>query len=366
MKKLNNSLYIGVMSGTSLDGVDVVLCEIDKSTCELKAFLEYPFDEALKKYILGVISQTTTLLQIGEINQRLGLLFSDAINALIKENLIDIHSIKAIGLHGQTLWHEPSGRHPFSMQLGDANIVAVETGIDVVCDFRSKDIALGGQGAPFAPAFHDFIFKGINKKTVVLNIGGMANITLIGDKLLGYDTGCGNVLLDMWIMKNQNTPYDRDGSWAKSAEVNSALLDKFLDEPYFSQNYPKSTGRELFNQEWLNDKLKGFDILTCDVQATLLELSVRTIVDEVKKHDVELTLVCGGGVKNEYMMDRLAEELNHIEVSSTDSYSVSSDYMEAMAFAWLAYKRVNRERVELKDVTGASKNAILGGLYAGN
>ncbi len=354
------------MSGTSLDGVDVVLCEIDKSTCRLLASHEHLFIPAVREEIMYVISQDVTLAKIGELNHRLGLLFAKAINTLIDAESLDIKSVTAIGLHGQTLWHEPNGEFPFSMQLGDASIVAVKTGIDVVCDFRSKDVALGGQGAPFAPAFHQFVFQAIKKNTCILNIGGMANITVLGESFLGYDTGPGNVLMDLWISQHQNISYDKDGAWAQSGTINKVLLERFLKEPYFSQNPPKSTGRECFNEVWLRDRLNNLHVDSKDVQATLLELTALTIVDEVKKFNIELLLVCGGGVKNVFLMQRLSEELQETEVSSTDAYGTNSEFMEAMAFSWLAHKRVNNEMVNLKDATGAGRNAILGGVYASN
>ncbi len=360
------NLYIGVMSGTSLDGVDVVLCEVDKLTCRLVESYEHTFDNDLKEEILHVISQEISLRQIGKLNHRLGLLFADAINALLSRCKIDKNSVIAIGLHGQTLWHEPDGKFPFSMQLGDANVVAVKTGIDVVSDFRSKDVALGGQGAPFSPAFHHYLFHNPLKTTCILNIGGMANITILGKKFLGYDTGPGNVLLDFWVSKHKAVAYDNSGEYAASGVVNQALLESFLKEPFFSQSAPKSTGRERFNAAWLQDKLHNKHLKPEDVQATLLELTVRTIVDEVKKFNIELLLVCGGGVKNGFLMQCLSKELPESEVTSTDAYGASSEFMEAMAFAWLAYKRVNRETVDLKEVTGASQNAILGGVYASN
>ncbi|RLA57488.1 MAG: anhydro-N-acetylmuramic acid kinase, partial [Epsilonproteobacteria bacterium] len=250
---MNKELYIGIMSGTSLDGVDVVLCEIDDITCRLVDSLEYPMSLELKTDILNMIEDKSTLAQVGQIDHSLGILFTQAVGALLIRDNIDISSITAIGLHGQTLWHQPEDG--FTMQLGDPNILAAKTGISVVSDFRRKDVALGGQGAPFAPAFHEFIFGNINNSISIVNIGGMANITVLGEKLIGYDTGCGNVLLDMWIAKHNNVSYDKDGEWARSGKVNYTLLDVMMDDPYFSLPYPKSTGREKFNEAWLQNLL---------------------------------------------------------------------------------------------------------------
>jgi anhydro-N-acetylmuramic acid kinase len=361
--------YIGIMSGTSLDGVDVVLCEIDAQSCTLLHSLEYPIPQELKNDILAMINEKTTLEEVGQIDHRLGLLFTQAVGALLIRENIDATTVTAIGSHGQTLWHEPSGAYPFSMQLSDANIIAAKTGIPVVADFRGKDVALGGQGAPFAPAFHEFIFKNINASVSVVNIGGMANITVLpqsdNDRLIGYDTGCGNVLLDMWIQKHQNVTYDKDGAWAKSGKVDYTLLDAMMADDYFLQPYPKSTGREKFNEAWLDEMLTRRGSAVCsrvleeDVQRTLVELTALSISNEVLKFNSDVTLLCGGGAKNSFLVERIKALMPNVEVAIAQN----ADYIEAMTFAWLAYKRVHNEKVNLKDVTGASNNTILGGLY---
>jgi len=207
--------YIGIMSGTSLDGIDVVLCEIDADSCELSSSLVYPMPLELKADILTMIESKSTLEDVGILDHRLGVLFTQAVGALLIRENIDASSITAIGSHGQTLWHQPQGEYGFSMQLGDPNILTAKTGIAVVADFRRKDVALGGQGAPFAPAFHEFIFDNIKPSVSVVNIGGMANITVIDEKLIGYDTGCGNVLLDLWVSEHEGRTYDQGGEWAR-------------------------------------------------------------------------------------------------------------------------------------------------------
>ncbi len=356
------SYYIGIMSGTSFDAIDVALCSIDKNSCKLIKGIEYPFDSGLKLEILEIIkAEQTSLMQIAKIDLKLGELFSKAVNKLLDSVDINPKEIVAIGSHGQTLWHDPSQQ--ITMQLGDPSIITSQTKIKVVADFRRKDIALGGQGAPLAPAFHQFLFTDLKEKTAVVNIGGMANITIIDKPLLGYDTGCGNVLMDIWIAKHKNKAYDRDGEWAKQGQVNYKLLKKMLNDSYFHQAYPKSTGREKFNLAWIEKYLEDITITNIDIQATLLELTAKTIADEVILHQRELVLLCGGGVKNRALVQRLRELLSPYKVETTDSYGVSSDYMEAMAFAWLAYKRINREVVNLKDVTGARENGVLGGVY---
>ena len=355
--------YIGVMSGTSLDGVDVTLCSIDESNCKLIHSLEFSFESSLKEEILSIINSTTTIENIGIIDNKLGVLFAQSVNALLQKYNIKSENIKAIGLHGQTLWHRPQGENRFSIQLGCPNVVSAKTNIQVVSDFRAMDMANGGQGAPFAPAFHQFVFSGLDKKVAVLNIGGMANITILGSTLSGWDTGCGNVLLDMWISKCKNLSYDKNGLFAKSGEVNKELLDFMLNDSYFKKLPPKSTGREYFNETWLANHLPVFQTISDeDIQATLLELTALSIANDVEKTDRELLIICGGGANNIFLMQRL-EKLSQMEVRTSDDFGVSSDFMESMAFAWLAYKRVHRELVKLSSVTGAKKDSILGGMY---
>ncbi len=359
--------YIGIMSGTSLDGVDVVLCEIDDASCILLESIEFPFPSELKSELLSMIAGQCTLEEVGRADHSLGLLFTEAVASLLVSHSIDAATVRAIGLHGQTLWHAPHGSHPFTMQLGDPNILTAKTGISVVTDFRRKDVAQGGQGAPFAPAFHEFIFCNINASISVVNIGGMANITILGDTLIGYDTGCGNVLMDMWISKHKNLPYDKDGEWARSAEVDYALLDVMMSDAYFSLAHPKSTGREKFNEGWVDDCIANVRAKNdshiprpTDVQRTLLELTALSISNEVLKFNTDVVLLCGGGAKNSFLVERIKALMPNVEVAIAQN----ADQIEAMTFAWLAYKRIHKEKVNLKDVTGASDNTILGGVYA--
>ncbi len=356
--------YIGIMSGTSLDGIDIALCQIDNRSCKLEASITILFEQDLKDKILSIINGVTTVQEIGEIDCRLAIEFAKGVDLLLKQVGLSSKDIEAIGSHGQTIWHNPKGEYPFSMQLGNPSLLAVKTDITVVADFRAKDIALGGEGAPFAPAFHYEMFGNIQNCAVV-NIGGMANITILSSPIIGYDTGCGNVLMDMWIKDILNKQYDKDGVWAKSGNIHKPLLTKLLSDSYFSLSYPKSTGREYFNKEFLRKYLEPFDkIADEDIQATLLALTVYSIANEIKKFNIKRVLVCGGGAKNQYLMDSLQSELDGIVVDTTDSYGVNGDDIEAMIFAWLAYKRLRNENINLKTVTGAKKNTILGGIYA--
>jgi len=358
--------YIGIMSGTSLDGVDVVLCEVDDEVCILEFSSYLSFDLELKNEILDIINGTTTIKAIGVLDYKLACFFAKAVNELLEQSDYKAEDIVAIGSHGQTLWHEPNGASPFSLQLANASVLAVETGIDVVSDFRSKDVALGGQGAPLAPAFHNFLFSHL-EECAVLNIGGMANISVLGSELLGYDTGCGNVLMDLWINNHKGLPYDQNGAWAKSGKINQKLLSHLLEDEYFLLNFPKSTGREYFNKEFLIKYLEPFaKICSEDVQATLLALTVNSIANEIKKFNIKELLVCGGGVRNLFLMQELEKALPDVLVHSTEKYGVDADNMEAMIFAWLAHKRLQLEVVELKSVTAAKNNTILGAIYAAN
>ena len=351
------------MSGTSLDGVDVALCEITATQCKLLHYEEYPFVSSLKTKILRIIHSSTTLKEIGVLNQELGSLFADAVCKFLKSKNITASTIEAIGLHGQTLWHEPHGEFAFSMQLGCPNSLASKTNIKTVTDFRQMDIANGGEGAPFAPAFHQFIFAS-DKKRAIINIGGMANITLLGDTLKGWDSGCGNVLLDIWMSKTQNTPYDKNGRFSKSGEINQVLLDAMTNDAYFKKEPPKSTGREYFNEDWLNKHLKALkkQISLKDVARTLLELTALSIANDVKDKNLQELIICGGGSKNTFLMQRL-QELSGVKSISSDTFGLSADALEAMAFSWFAYKRVNQEPVNLCSVTGAKKASLLGGIY---
>ena len=346
------------MSGTSLDGVDVVCCEIDRETCTLLYAKEYAFPLDLKAKILGAIDSHSSLKNLGEIDHALGIVFAHCVLDFLKIFSLNHREIRAIGLHGQTLWHNPQGAFPFSMQGGDANILTALSGIEVIADFRRKDIALGGQGAPFAPAFHAFLFGSLSQNIALVNIGGMANISVLGAKLIGYDTGCGNVLLDLWIAQHLQQSYDKDGKWAREGTLNQVLLKAFLADSYFTKPYPKSTGRERFNRHWLASfALEKYR--PQDVQATLLELTAQSIALEVKHFALDKLLLCGGGAKNTFLCERLADLLPLLCIE----IAPFADEMEAMTFAWLAYKRIHKEPVHLKEVTGARENTILGASY---
>ncbi|MGG4607639.1 anhydro-N-acetylmuramic acid kinase [Providencia sp. Me31A] len=368
---IKSGRYIGVMSGTSLDGVDVVLAAISDKFVAEQSSLSATFPIELKKRILDICQgQSTTLSEIGKIDRELGSLYADAINQLLKQVGLTAEDIIAIGCHGQTVWHEPDSEQPFTMQLGDNNRIAALTGITTVGDFRRRDMAYGGQGAPLVPAFHLAVLGHPTEKRIVLNIGGIANITALlpGAYVKGYDTGPGNMLMDTWTWRNKQKAFDENGEWASCGQVDNGLLNAMLADPYFRRSSPKSTGREYFNMQWLEQHLTHFPAVSArDVQATLCELTAASIAEQVMLcGGCERLIVCGGGAKNHFLMQRLAALLPGIEVAASDKYGLSGDDMEALAFAWLAARSVAGLSGNLASVTGATQETVLGAIYPKN
>ncbi|MBW7984375.1 anhydro-N-acetylmuramic acid kinase [Enterobacillus tribolii] len=368
---MRSGRYVGVMSGTSLDGIDVVLAAIDENMVAQQGRYSHPLPLDVKRDVLAMCQgQQTTLAQVGELDRRLGSLYAEAICRLLKQCGLMPRDIAAIGCHGQTVWHQPEGAQPFTLQLGDNNRVAALTGITTVGDFRRRDMAYGGQGAPLVPAFHHALLAHPTERRMVLNIGGIANLSLLlpGVPVRGFDTGPGNMLLDAWVWRNKGEPYDKDAGWAKQGNVSQPLLQQMLAESYFARPAPKSTGRELFNLGWLEQQLRRLPGLRAeDVQATLAELTAVSIADQVLlAGGCERLLVCGGGARNPLIMARLSALLPGTEVCVTDNYGVSGDDMEALAFAWLAYRTISGLPGNLPSVTGASRETILGAIYPAN
>lgn len=368
---MKSGRYIGVMSGTSLDGVDVVLAAMDDNMVAQQASLSYPIPIALKEAILAICQgQQLTLSQYGQLDTRLGHLFADAVLALMAQENLKASDVIAIGCHGQTVWHEPDGEAPHTLQIGDNNIIAARTGVTVVGDFRRRDIALGGQGAPLVPAFHHALLADPQERRIVLNIGGIANLSMLcpGLPVKGHDTGPGNMLMDAWIWRQCGKPYDKDAEWASSGKVILPLLQEMLSDPWFALPAPKSTGREYFNYGWLERQLaKHPGLAAKDVMATLTELTAVTISEQVLlSGGCERLLVCGGGSRNPLLMARLAGLLPGTEVSTTDEAGVSGDDMEGLAFAWLAWRTLNGLPGNLPSVTGASEPTVLGAVFPAN
>jgi anhydro-N-acetylmuramic acid kinase len=366
-----NELFIGLMSGTSLDAIDVALVRFtDKParTAELIATHEHPFPAKIRSELQALIEspQAIDLDQLGLLDRKLGLLYAQAVDALLQESATDAKSIAAIGNHGQTIRHRPDASPPFTMQIGDAATIANTSGITTIADFRSADIALGGQGAPLAPAFHQWAFAKNECTGFAVNIGGLANITVMrpGAPLIGFDTGPGNTLLDAWCRAHQDKAYDEDGHWAASGQVNADLLKTLLADPYFSRPAPKSTGREYFNEHWLTNMLgKTVTTDSADVQATLAELTAQTIAVAIKKYaDSGDIWLCGGGALNSDLITRIKAHLPLFEVATTATLGIPPAWVEAVAFAWLARERLMLSAAGIPSVTGASASGMLGSI----
>ncbi|MDR9889914.1 anhydro-N-acetylmuramic acid kinase [Pseudenterobacter timonensis] len=363
--------YIGVMSGTSLDGVDVVLAAIDENMVAQQASLSWPIPLAIKEEILSICQgQQLTLSRLGRLDTRLGRLFGEAVVALMDQQKLQAQDIVAIGCHGQTVWHEPGGEAPHTLQIGDNNQIAAMTGVTVVGDFRRRDMALGGQGAPLVPAFHQALLAHPVERRIVLNIGGIANLSMLipGQPVRGYDTGPGNMLMDAWIWRQCGKPYDKDARWATEGKVVLPLLQSMLSDPWFAAPAPKSTGREYFNYGWLERQLVHFPGISArDVQATLAELTAVSIAEQVMlSGGCERLLVCGGGSRNPLLMARLAALLPGTEVATTEAAGISGDDMEALAFAWLAWRTLAGLPGNLPSVTGAREATVLGAIFPAN
>lgn len=379
--KESDELYIGLMSGTSIDGIDVALVCFSDDDCKLLASYIHPID-AKTKNKLGKLSNPLSTTEftgenrielMAELDAAMGHAFANAVNQLLKIKNIDSNIIKAIGSHGQTIRHRPDKQYPFSLQIGDANIIAEKTGIKTVADFRRMDIAAGGQGAPLAPAFHNALLRNNHEDRIILNLGGIANVTLLpkeGDQpVIGFDTGTANTLLDAWYKKyhpESDDGFDRDSEFAQQGQLDHSLLNQLLKDPYFERKYPKSTGREYFNLDWLNQQMNQVNCSNKpeNIQRTLLQFTVQTIADSIDSLAIKdyKVLACGGGMHNQYLLDLLSQALGRA-IQTTNDFSVDGDYLEAMTFAWLAKQRLDEKPGNLPSVTGASQLKILGGVY---
>lgn len=382
---MNPLYYIGLMSGTSSNSIDAALIELQHSSVKLLAHHSEPLLESKRQLIINLFTSGSNEIQkLGMLDTYLGNAFAEAsIKVLSKSPLTPAH-IRAIGSHGQTIRHQPVGKHPFTLQIGDPNIIAAQTGITTIADFRRRDLALGGQGAPLAPGFHAFLLSQYPNACWVLNIGGIANLTykparrfsskqtqsaLDSKPLIGFDTGPGNCLLDAWCYLHTEQPYDDGGQWAAEGRYDPRLLKLFLSDPYFSRNSPKSTGREYFNLIWLQKKLAHFNkkINPVDVQATLLELTACSISQAAQNYsycDQAIDLfVCGGGYYNSTLMKRLASLCRNLNIESTEVLGIAPEWVEAAAFAWLAHQTLENQAGNVPSVTGADRASLLGAIY---
>ena len=366
---------MGVMSGTSVDAIDVVLADWSNPRQPvLLASISQAWPSATRQDILALAGgHSDSIDKLGELDRRIGMLTAEACLACLTKANIPANAVTAIGFHGQTIRHCPDMTPPFTLQIGDANTLAELTGISVVSDFRRRDVAAGGQGAPLVPAFHEQIFGNAQTDTVVLNLGGIANITMLPGQAgtcptLGFDTGPANMLMDAWTQEHTSHGYDAEGCWAASGQADSALLKRLLAHPYFSKPAPKSTGRETFSLGWLKTQLASEerDIAAADVQATLAELTAISICDAIKQSCQGLSgevLVCGGGANNTHLMARLRHHLAAWRIASTANKGIDPQWIEALAFAWLARQMISGLPGNLPAVTGAHGPRILGAYH---
>jgi len=368
------SLYLGLISGTSADGIDAALVDFDDATgtpaskARLVFGRTYPWQPALRAQLvaLGQQSAQVSLDAIAELDVRIGRAFADAALQALADSGIAAADVAAIGSHGQTLRHRPDGESPYTLQLGDPSTIAERTGIRTVADFRRRDVAAGGHGAPLLPALHAALLRDDGEDRAVLNLGGIANLTLLprtGD-VRGFDTGPANGLMDAWCLRHHGEAFDRDGAFAAQGRVDDALLARLCAEPWFALPPPKSTGRDQFHLGWVESRLRG-DETPQDVQATLLALTVCTIADALRAIQPNTTrlVACGGGVHNRALMAALAGALPGCEVESSAAHGLDPDAVEAMGFAWLARQALRGLPGNLPSVSGARGPRVLGGIY---
>ena len=362
MKK--NNFCIGLMSGTSLDGIDCALVDIQDNHIDLVGTCYLPYSLGLRHALeLAIKDYPNDKSTLNRLDTILGKLYVKSIQKLCQQNQLSVDDIQVIGCHGQTIAHQPQASKPFTLQIGDAHLIHSTFGIPVVHDFRSDDMAKGGQGAPLAPLFHAWYFKDFIPCAVV-NIGGISNITLLqpNKPLIGWDIGPGNTLMDYWCHKHTGKTMDHKGEYAKQGTVNTVLLETLLDEPYFKQAPPKSTGTDYFNAQWLERQLTTLPAQ--DIQATLTHLTAQSITNTLE-HSLQTgnVFICGGGVHNQYLMDAIRVSAgNRFKIQSTEQAGLSPDWVEAVCFAWLAKMRLENSPFATMSLTGSSEPVFIGSI----
>ena len=362
--------YVGTMTGTSGDGLDISLIEIDEfGGVNFVSAETFEFQDDLRKKLLGLsYPKANEIEHMGECDTQLGRFTGISVLKFLAGAGITKEQVIAIGSHGQTIRHRPPSAinpHPFTIQIGNPHLITEITGITTVADFRRRDLAAGGQGAPLVPAFHQTLFEAKAPKSIILNIGGISNITVFEKNLIGFDTGPGNCLMDAWILRSKNEFFDKGGQWASQGKIIEPLLQHLMDDTYFNDPPPKSTGREYFNISWAEQQYGPLSTLdNTDVQATLCELTVVTILSSIQKLNLEPSeiIVCGGGRLNTHLMSRLKQKSN-CPIMTSDEYSINGDYIEASAFAWLSYKNLMGMPANTPLVTGASGDRVLGTVF---
>lgn len=370
MPHASDGLYLGLISGTSADGIDAALVRFTDTRPALVAGLVHPWEENLRRRILAVAQdeERLDLDGYGQLDVAVGRAFADAALAVMAKAGVGAGEVRAIGSHGQTIRHRPDGEYPFTLQIGDPSVIAERTRVDTVADFRRPDVAAGGQGAPLVPAFHATVLRPDQGARVVLNLGGIANVTRLTPEggVTGFDTGPANGLMDAWCLRHKGEAFDRDGLFAASGTVDPDLLAELLDDAYFILPPPKSTGREHFHLAWLDAHPRVAELAPEDVQATLMALSAVSITDAVRRHAADAidVVACGGGVHNAALMHAIESRLEGRTLHGSGTFGIDPDFMEAMGFAWLAFRRLRGEPGNLPAVTGARGARLLGALYA--
>jgi anhydro-N-acetylmuramic acid kinase len=364
-----SEIYIGIMSGTSLDGIDVVAVDFEPTPLKILGTYVEPFANNIKKQLHKLCSTgSNEINRYGQLDRQLGSLFANACLQLISKANLKRDKIQAIGSHGQTIRHHPNIEHPFTLQIGDPHIIAAKTKITTIADFRRRDMAYGGQGAPLAPAFHQFAFQSPYHNRVVVNIGGISNLTFLPtDTFLpvkGFDCGPGNTLLDQWVKKHLHEDFDKEGEWASKGKINIDLLNSFLKDPYFKLLPPKSTGKEYFNIKWLERHTRHTNLAPQDIQSTLSELTAYCIAEGINHFGEENEiLLCGGGSQNKDLVKRISKRIGKNKLCTTEKFGIHPDWVESIAFAWLARQTYLQLPGNLPAVTGASARTILGAIY---
>ena len=361
--------FIGMLSGTSRDGVDTVLVNFSRGSMSILHANCVPYPPAIRQKLDQLLetgkrpgSDETSLL-----DETLGRFFARTAQNLVREAGMEMRDIRAIGSHGQNVWHEPWGEDPVSIQLGRPDLIAKNTSTTAVGNFRSADVQAGGQGAPLAPLLHLGLFHNKQEDRAILNIGGIANLTILPAKggVTGYDCGPGNCLMDAWTLRHLQKDFDDNGRWASKGKVDTDLLERLLKDPYFSQPPPKSTGLEHFNLTWLDEMLANTSLQEVDVQATLAELTAVSIANSLKgSGEPKRLLVCGGGAHNAFLMRRLAAALPDVIVETTARYGIDPDWVEGLLFAWLARERLNNRPQNTPPITGAHNPVLLGDVHS--
>lgn len=363
------TLWLGLMSGTSMDSVDAALVSFSEPGVTIHSTLSLPYPEQLRHRLLQAVRNQADPDELGELDTLTGQHFAKAASDLIHQSGVNPQEIRAIGSHGQTIRHQPSGAAPFSMQIGNAAWIAEATGVTTVSDFRSRDMAAHGQGAPLVPAFHRWLFGSEQQDRCILNLGGIANITWLpaGQRkpVVGFDTGPANALLDAWCLDQTGRHFDENGHWAQEGASNPELLASMLSDAYFSKPPPKSTGKERFNLDWIHTHLQRFpDLPAEDVQRTLLQLTVTTVLQQLPQENAEMAVfACGGGTFNPVLMNELRLGLGSVHLATTAELGLDPQWVEPVAFAWLARQTIAGLPGNLPEVTGASGERVLGAIY---